>query len=246
VWDVVSQVGSGLTLIAFLAAAGVTIWRRYLLARERQLLATPENERGAVVQALNNAFLVPSSSIDPGTLSQKQRYALLLEQIRDRSRRFYVAAIVIVVIALIVAAVTIFAMSRAQLSTETHVPNLTENDSVPQPTRPIESPREPKTTTTVKSNTGRAPQDIPVFMIRRLTSEELQSRSVWELTLMRNEIYARHGRKFRRADLQSHFDAQTWYEPQYEPEDFPSSLLTPTQRYNVDLLAVAERQGGSR
>ena len=129
-WDVVSQVGSGFTLIAFLVAAGVAILGRYLKARERQLLATPENERATAVQALNDAFLVPSLSVDPNTLSQVRRYNLLLEQIRDRSRRFYVTAAVIVIIATITAVVTMFAISRAQLS-PIHVPNSTAPNSVP-------------------------------------------------------------------------------------------------------------------
>ena len=112
-WDVVSQVGSALTLVAFVVAAGVAIWRRYLLARERQLLTTPESERGVVAQALNDAFLVPSLPVDPNTLSPTQRYNLLLEQIRDRSRRFYAASIVIIVIAIIIGATTILANSRS-------------------------------------------------------------------------------------------------------------------------------------
>jgi len=82
-----------------------------------------------------------------------------------------------------------------------------------------------------------APQGIPFFMVRPVTPEDLQGRSPWELDVMRNEIYARYGRTFKRKDLQDHFSRQPWYVPQYGPDGFPESLLSPIQVKNAAYIA---------
>jgi hypothetical protein len=44
-----------------------------------------------------------------------------------------------------------------------------------------------------------------------LIEHDLQGKSKWELEVMRNEIFARHGRPFRRPALQKYFESQLWY-----------------------------------
>ena len=46
---------------------------------------------------------------------------------------------------------------------------------------------------------------------RRATESDLAGHSNWMLTLMRNEIYARHGRTFVTNSIQQYFDRQSWY-----------------------------------
>jgi hypothetical protein len=46
-----------------------------------------------------------------------------------------------------------------------------------------------------------------------LSRDELVCCSCWDLEILRNEIYARHGRIFKRKDLQEYFEAQPWYRP---------------------------------
>ena len=46
---------------------------------------------------------------------------------------------------------------------------------------------------------------------RNLTETELAACTCLQLEILRNEIYARHGRIFKRADLQQYFGAQPWY-----------------------------------
>jgi len=48
---------------------------------------------------------------------------------------------------------------------------------------------------------------------RYLDYRELGGCSCWQLEILRNEIYARHGRIFNRDDLQSYFSNQPWYMP---------------------------------
>jgi hypothetical protein len=86
------------------------------------------------------------------------------------------------------------------------------------------------------------PGDVPFFMTREVTDADLRGRSTWELDVMRNEIFARHGRRFARRDLQAHFDQQPWYRPQYGPEEFPMSLLSAVQKRNADLIQEYQRR----
>ncbi len=58
-----------------------------------------------------------------------------------------------------------------------------------------------------------------------LTSDDLQDFSQSELRLARNEIYARHGRRFNDSTLQSYFDDCSWYQGTIDPEQFDESVL---------------------
>jgi len=82
----------------------------------------------------------------------------------------------------------------------------------------------------------------PDFMTRRLTLEELERKSARELELMRNEIYARHGRIFSRQDLQRHFEGMPWYQGKFAAAAFPNEALTAVQKENVTMIGDAERR----
>lgn len=56
-------------------------------------------------------------------------------------------------------------------------------------------------------------EDRPLYFTRPLKAEDVAGRSLRELTLMRNWIYARRGNEFRRAWLRDFFTQQKWYEP---------------------------------
>lgn len=77
---------------------------------------------------------------------------------------------------------------------------------------------------------------------RYLSTTDLQGYSDWELTIARNEIYARHGRRFRNADLQRYFDAQPWYRPVYGPDEFSDAQLDVFERYNAHLILDYQRR----
>ncbi|HYH82372.1 MAG TPA: YARHG domain-containing protein [Longimicrobium sp.] len=88
-----------------------------------------------------------------------------------------------------------------------------------------------------------APASVgPAASQRYLSTTELEGYSNWQLSIARNEIYARHGRRFRRADLQRHFDAQPWYRPVYGPDEFTDAQLNAFERYNANLIADYQRQ----
>ncbi|MGE3536908.1 MAG: YARHG domain-containing protein [Candidatus Tectimicrobiota bacterium] len=80
------------------------------------------------------------------------------------------------------------------------------------------------------------PSALPFFMTRPLTEDDVRGKSLWELEVMRNEIYARHGRRFLRRDLQRYFEQQPWYRGQYAPEAFPPALLSDIQQNNAAFI----------
>jgi hypothetical protein len=112
-WEAVRHIATGFSLVAFLVAAVVTLLRRRLLNRERQLLAAPEHERPALVEALNDAFLIPALPIDPKALTAPQQYSLLLEQLQARSKRFYATSLLILALAILGTGVTILAVLQS-------------------------------------------------------------------------------------------------------------------------------------
>jgi hypothetical protein len=57
------------------------------------------------------------------------------------------------------------------------------------------------------------------------------------LRLLRNEIYARHGRTFSSADLATYFSGQSWYKP--DPA-FVEANLSTTEKENIRALARVE------
>ena len=75
---------------------------------------------------------------------------------------------------------------------------------------------------------------------RYLKKSECQALTADELRIARNEIYARHGRRFDSADLQAYFDAQDWYEGTTSPEKFDYTVLSAIEKYNVNLMKSVE------
>ena len=73
---------------------------------------------------------------------------------------------------------------------------------------------------------------------RRLRSTDLTGMTQKQLELLRNGIYAIHGRPFKRADLRTFFASQSWYrsDPSYE-----DGRLTAVDVYNVEVILKVER-----
>src|ERR1044071_10018960 len=84
--------------------------------------------------------------------------------------------------------------------------------------------------------------DRPLYYARALTPADLEGRTLRELTLMRNTIYARAGHPFRKKWLHDYFSAQPWYKPL--PKD-DNKKITAVDRANAALIAQAE-QGQTR
>src|SRR5581483_3081661 len=83
------------------------------------------------------------------------------------------------------------------------------------------------------------PGDMIVFQNKKLTEDQLHGLGLYELRLLRNEIYALHGRQFNTIWLQDHFDSQPWY--QYNP-DFKDDQLSATEVANVATIVAYENK----
>ena len=71
---------------------------------------------------------------------------------------------------------------------------------------------------------------------RAISDSDVANKSATELDIMRNEVFARYGRRFKDPELQSYFNMQPWYKPIYEPDKFPEGLLTQTEQQNLEYI----------
>lgn len=71
-----------------------------------------------------------------------------------------------------------------------------------------------------------------------LTDSDVAGLSSAELRILRNTIYARHGRKFKSADLRNYFSGFSWYTPRYD--EISESSLSETERHNIMLIKKYE------
>lgn len=71
-----------------------------------------------------------------------------------------------------------------------------------------------------------------------LTDSDVAGLSSAELRILRNTIYARHGRKFKSADLRNYFSGFSWYSPRYD--EISESSLSETERHNIMLIKKYE------
>ncbi len=72
---------------------------------------------------------------------------------------------------------------------------------------------------------------------RYVTHRDLAGKSLGELRIMRNEIFARHGYKFKTEEMSKYFTKQKWYEPKY---DDVTSRLTEIEIANIKMIKQYE------
>jgi hypothetical protein len=88
-------------------------------------------------------------------------------------------------------------------------------------------------------NVALLPGDMEYFENRAISESMLQGLSLHELRLLRNEVYARHGRQFRAEWLQQYFFSQPWYTPD---ENFKDEELSGNDKTNVETIVKYENQ----
>ena len=81
---------------------------------------------------------------------------------------------------------------------------------------------------------------------RYLTEDDLAGFTAEQCRLARNEIYARHGRRFKGPALQRYFDSLSWYNGTIEPSDFNDNVFNSYERANCILIIDYEREHGYR
>lgn len=81
---------------------------------------------------------------------------------------------------------------------------------------------------------------LPDSANRKLKKSDLKGLSKEELRVARNEIYARHGRKFDDKKLQKYFDSQSWYEGTVPASEFSEDVLSSVEKKNVAFIRQFE------
>ena len=80
---------------------------------------------------------------------------------------------------------------------------------------------------------------FPYSDTQLLSAADVYYLSDWQLRIAINEIYARHGRKFKDKELQNYFNSLSWYSGIYEPAEFDKiqdGLLNDTEKKNLNTL----------
>ncbi|MEP6742921.1 MAG: YARHG domain-containing protein [bacterium] len=84
-----------------------------------------------------------------------------------------------------------------------------------------------------------APGDMELFENRLISEQMLHGLSLYELRLLRNEVYARHGRSFQAAWLAQYFFSQPWYQPD---DNFKDEQLSGSDKTNVETIVAYEKK----
>ena len=87
---------------------------------------------------------------------------------------------------------------------------------------------------------------IPDSDTRLLEEKDIEGFSAEQCRLARNELYARHGRIFDDASLQSHFQACSWYHGTIPGSSFSESMLSDVEIKNRDFILTYEKKMGYR
>ena len=84
-----------------------------------------------------------------------------------------------------------------------------------------------------------SPGDMELFENKLISDPMLRGLSLHELRLLRNEIYARHGRIFKTVWIQQYFGSQPWYDPK---EDFKDEDISGNDKTNIETIVRYENK----
>ena len=106
------------------------------------------------------------------------------------------------------------------------------------------------TTTSVVSTSTVSPGEpvhgyiLPDTDTRMYYRSDIENMPLQVVNYAKNEIYARHGRKFESTELTKYFSYQPWYNGTIEPDDFDEDrlqdVMNDTEIANITLLALYE------
>ena len=83
---------------------------------------------------------------------------------------------------------------------------------------------------------------FPLSATQELTEDDMLNFSDNELWIARNEIYARHGRKFTNDYLNNYFASCTWYDGTVSADEFQDSALSQVEKDNLEKIKAQEEK----
>ena len=129
--------------------------------------------------------------------------------------------------------VDLFSLSQDELATTVREEPETEAES--------ETESETETESEIEADT-RSEYIFPDMDTRYLTQDEVSKLSLQAVCYGKNELYARHGRKFLSQELKDYFNDKTWYEGTVDPDSFSPGVFNTYENDNLLLLVSAEEK----
>lgn len=86
-----------------------------------------------------------------------------------------------------------------------------------------------------------SPLDDPALLDKQIKAEALKDLSRRDLRILRNMIYARHGRPFKSPILRDYFERMDWYKAD---EQYTDARLTAVDKRNIKIVQSVEQQAG--
>lgn len=81
---------------------------------------------------------------------------------------------------------------------------------------------------------------LPESNSRYLTDADVSGLTLQQLNYAKNEIYARHGRKFDSKELQNYFGSKSWYNGTVNATDFKETVFNEYEKKNAEFLRQKE------
>lgn len=85
---------------------------------------------------------------------------------------------------------------------------------------------------------------LPNSNVDYLTEADITGLTLQEINYAKNEIYARHGRRFKSQELMNYFTSKSWYEGIYDSDDFDANYsdntLNDYEKKNAEFLRSVE------
>ncbi len=79
---------------------------------------------------------------------------------------------------------------------------------------------------------------LPNSSTEYLTVSDLAGMNANKLQMAINEIYARHGRRFKLENVQEYFDSKSWYQGTIDPDAFDPGVFNAYEKANIDLMVA--------
>ena len=77
---------------------------------------------------------------------------------------------------------------------------------------------------------------MSILSQRKLTYNDVSGKSAYELSIMRNSIYAKYCYRFKRQDLLDYFNQFDWYYPSTSDAQAAYNQMSEIERYNVNFI----------
>lgn len=113
-----------------------------------------------------------------------------------------------------------------------------------KPPTPPQASAPAKTTPSAPRDPGPHRNERSSLALARLSYDDLYGLSARELTLMRNEPFARRGYIFSRSELRRHFQQEDWYEPVTKNMAACQRTFNSNENYNVNLIQRFQKENG--